>query len=115
MREKRQFKRKSISIDVIFDMSPDQRGFESKTKDISVGGICLISRKPLSVDNVMNFKFTIPDTEKKIEVSGEVVWTEKPEDEKDDRYYSGIEFVQIDETDKDLISKYVDGATFIGT
>ncbi len=114
MKEKRQFKRKPISIDVIYDMSPEQRQPDSKTKDISEGGICLISMSPLPVDRIMDFKFTIPDADKKIEVAGKVVWTEKSDNQKDDRYCSGIQFVRIDNADRDLIGKFVDGATFIG-
>jgi c-di-GMP-binding flagellar brake protein YcgR len=114
MKEKRQFRRKPIAIDVVYDMSSDQMVLDSKAKDISVGGICLVSRKQLVVDKIMDFKFTIPDSEKKIQISGKVVWTEKSTGSKDDCCYSGIQFVRIDNADRDLIGKFVDGATFVG-
>ena len=114
MKEKRQFRRKPISIDVSCDIRPESKGLETWTKDMSAGGICLVSREALDVDRIIDFTFTIPDTGKQIEVSGKVMWIEKSTVALDNFFYSGIQFMKIDERDRDLISKYVDGATFTG-
>jgi len=112
MNEKRNFKRRPITIDVNCDMSADQKGFDPSTKDISVGGICLISKKAFPIGKIIEFKFAIPDFDKTIEVSGRIVWNEIVKNEKEEIFYNGIQFVRIESEDRDLIGKYVDGATF---
>jgi len=114
MKEKRRFTRREISLDVLYDVSSELKGIGSWTKDISAGGICVISKAALTVDKIMDFEFTIPEMEKKLKASGKVVWVEKVADSKKGSYYNGIEFINLDPVDKDLIAKFVDGATFHG-
>jgi c-di-GMP-binding flagellar brake protein YcgR len=114
VKEKRQFKRRQILIDVSCDIQAGAKGIGSSTKDISAGGICLVSKELFEVDNIMEFRFVIPDTEKAIQITGKVMWIEKSSVHTDRFYYSGIEFMDIDDIDRDLIAKFVDGETFLG-
>ena len=113
MSERRKYKRKLIKLNVEFDMSSDQRWFESESRDLGAGGICLITRDAISIGKSFDLKFYIPDKEKPVKVIGKVMWNEKVEDEKITAFYNGIQFTRIDKADKMLILKFVESATFV--
>ncbi|MBN2532672.1 MAG: PilZ domain-containing protein [Spirochaetales bacterium] len=112
MRERRKYTRKLIKLDVVYDMSTDQRWSESTARDIGAGGICLITKDAISIGKSFDLKFFIPDMDKPIKVIGKVMWNEKAGDETENQYYNGIEFIKIHSDDKELIMKFVESATF---
>lgn len=113
MNDKRQYKRKKITINVDYDISREQKWLDSTASDISAGGMCLVSRKPMKVDSSMKLKFIIPDSDTPIFVSGKVVWNEKFLKKNNDEYfYNGVEFTRIESNDRALINKYVESTTF---
>ena len=113
MQEKRKYKRKKITIDVDYDISKDQKWFDSTSLDISAGGMCLVSREPLQVDSSVKLKFIIPDSDKPLFVTGVVIWNEKfLKKNNNTSYYNGIKFTRIDAEDRAFINKYVESTTF---
>jgi hypothetical protein len=80
------------------------------SKDISAGGLRLVTYKQLTAGDELNIEFTIPPY-KIIEVRGLVKWVSKTEMVGDDRvivkYHSGIEFLDISDEERDLINKFV--------
>ncbi|MBN1697475.1 MAG: PilZ domain-containing protein [Spirochaetales bacterium] len=113
VKDKRRYRRRFISLNVAYDMSPEQRWLESTTRDIGAGGICLITTSPIEVGKVVDIKFHIPDEQKPVKVSGKIVWNEEYKEGGGGKFYNGIQFIRIDEADRDLIGKYVDSATFL--
>jgi c-di-GMP-binding flagellar brake protein YcgR len=108
VKEKRRYKRRFISLNVEYDISSDQRWLESQTKDIGAGGICLITTSPILVGKEVDIKFHIPDEQKPVKVVGRIVWNEG----KEGSFYNGIQFIRINDSDRELIGKFVDSATF---
>lgn len=112
MRERRKYTRKLIKLDVVYDMSTDQRWLESQARDIGGGGICLITKDAIPIGKSFDIKFSIPDKEKPIKVIGKVMWNEKAENESESIFYNGIKFINIHKDDRELIMKFVESATF---
>ena len=112
MGERRKYKRKLIKLDVEYDMSSDQRWLESQSRDIGAGGICLITKDAIEIGKSFDMKFYLPDQEKPVKVIGKVMWNEKIDNEGSAAFYNGIQFIRINKTDKELIMKFVDSATF---
>jgi c-di-GMP-binding flagellar brake protein YcgR len=80
------------------------------SKDISGGGVRLVTYKKLTVGDELQMEFTIPPY-KLIEVRGQVRWVIETEMVGDDRiivkYNSGIEFLDMSDENRDLVNKFV--------
>jgi Tfp pilus assembly protein PilZ len=65
-----------------------------KTKDISSGGICITTEgEPLEKEDFYKLSFTLPGEEEKLEVKGQVVWTNKYSAGITELYDNGIVFI----------------------
>jgi 5-methylcytosine-specific restriction endonuclease McrBC GTP-binding regulatory subunit McrB len=109
MKERRKTERINLNIDVECDMSEYQKWVEAKTRNLSESGICLITGDALTMDSLLELKFTLPDSPP-IKVTGRVVWNEFSLN--DNFYLSGIEFTDITDETLRFIQKYVSAATF---
>ncbi len=77
------------------------------SQNLSEGGLFINTKNPLSVGEVLDLKFSLPDVEKVFQVKGEVRWV--IEDEKDGLMRGmGIAFKDLDEDDKKLIQSYIE-------
>ncbi|MFH1263320.1 MAG: TIGR02266 family protein [Pseudomonadota bacterium] len=78
--------------------------YENAT-NISEHGIFIETDKPMDPGTMIELQFTSPDTEKKIEVLGEVAWANPLRPQKKDNYNPGmgIRFVNLNEIDKEMI------------
>jgi c-di-GMP-binding flagellar brake protein YcgR len=110
MKERRQYKRTDITIDVEYNMSRQQSWFEAGTRNISCRGICLITRASLLPGSVLHLRFKLPDSSRRIDVTGRVIWEDYVIE--NDHYIIGIQFTEINQSDIELIGKFVDNATF---
>ncbi|MGE5279896.1 MAG: PilZ domain-containing protein [Deltaproteobacteria bacterium] len=114
MEEKRRFPRLGIAVDVQWERAPEAGNPDSNvTKDISAGGICLIVYEEVSVGDLLNLRFTLP-TGRTVQALGRVVWVapfEFSSDRERPRRDAGIEFVHIEEEDRQEIAKFVFLAT----
>jgi uncharacterized protein (TIGR02266 family) len=64
--------------------------FSEYAHNISEGGMCIETRKPLTVGTDTTLAFTMPESETPIKVKGEVVWTGEKE--------MGLKFKEVDES-----------------
>lgn len=112
MNDKRQFKRKKVTLNVDYDISATQKWLDSTSSNISEGGMCLTTKKPLKVGSAIKLKFLIPDSERPVNVQGTIVWNEAFKAGKHEHYYNGIQFDKVFNDDRDLITKYVENTTF---
>jgi c-di-GMP-binding flagellar brake protein YcgR len=110
MKERRQYKRTNITIDVACNMSRQQSWFEAGTRNICCRGICLIARASLTPGSVLHLRFKLPDLSRRIDVTGKVIWEDYVIE--NDQYIIGIQFTEINQADIELIGKFVDNATF---
>jgi c-di-GMP-binding flagellar brake protein YcgR len=110
MDERRKYKRVDIEIDVDYQISKRQEWLRGTMKNLSGGGICLISKKSYGLSNQLCLRFRVPDSNSMIEISGNVVWEDFDMDH--DFYSIGIEFMSAVEKDRALIEKYIEHETF---
>lgn len=110
MEERRKFVRLDLNTMVEWEKTGrDESAGESKTKNISGGGICLIMDGVINVGDTLNLKINLP-TLKTIQAKGKIVWVDDFEiigDRKEKRYEAGIEFIDIDVKDRQEINKFV--------
>jgi Tfp pilus assembly protein PilZ len=99
-------------LHIEYDISSNQRWLESQTRDIGAGGICLITASPIPVGKEVDIKFHIPDEENPVKVVGRIVWNEAIDEGAEGSFYNGIQFIRIKDSDRELIGKFVDSATF---
>lgn len=79
-----------------------------KTVDISQGGICFISRKPLKTDSEIEIKLELLKNKKTIYAQARVSWIKKLDrvpGKDTDQYKVGIEFIHMDSADKRLLTE----------
>ena len=112
----RAFPRLSLACDIEFSISQEKTGAAavdssltvvSKTRDISKGGICLITYEPLVKGDILDLKFTLGSEKKVIEATGRVAWTQTFEIGNQKGYDNGIEFIDIPDEYRDIIEKYI--------
>ena len=108
--ERRQDKRINLVIDVKYNMSTYQDWLVTKIRNLSTGGICLLTKDYIPVGLIFDLVFLIPETPKQIEVSGEIIWNELNMD--NEYYTNGVKFLTLKNEDKELIGKYIDNTTF---
>lgn len=127
MKEMRAFPRLSLSCDIEYSMNTtflkttigaqpklstadtteQQKTVISKTKDISLGGICLITSSPLKIGDILNLSIRLKGFIKPIEAVGKVVWTQTFEIGGQKGYDNGIKFIEITETYKGILEKFI--------
>lgn len=108
--ERRRFPRLSVAVDIQYRIIPDAIAYETgATANISAGGICLIIYEALNVGSVLELNIYLPDGQPIIKAKGRIVWIRPFNVAKDkkERFDSGIEFLDINESDKKRIDNYV--------
>ena len=109
--ERRRFPRLITSADVeytILEKKPLQEK-DTVSKNISAGGICLIVYEKIEPGSILDLKIRLEDINYVALVKGRVVWNSyfTFDADKKARYDLGIEFIEINESDRQKISKYV--------
>ena len=111
--ERRKFLRLNALVDVVYNkVSPSQKVEVSLTKNISKGGICLITYEELKVSDNLDLNIYLPENKIPVHVIGRVAWVKDfiicniPNGK---RFDVGIEFLTITEEDQKKIDKYVFG------
>lgn len=75
--------------------------------NISAGGMFLITQDPYPPGTTFRISFGLPPHEKTVEATGRVVWS-RPQKENPERQPGmGIEFLEIDEQDRERIREFV--------
>lgn len=112
--QRRQFVRLDISVGVKFGIlwapepfdGPTPIMFEVKTRDISGGGLALVTEIRLMPKTQLDMVIDLP--EKRISAVGEVVQIHQVEtDGEISRYWLGVRFIGIDKSDREFIIKFI--------
>jgi len=79
------------------------------TENIGGGGIRILASEALEVDTLLSLKIYLSSAQAPIEVKGRIVWVEPSSflDKQGQKHYDvGIEFVEIDNKNRQAILKY---------
>jgi c-di-GMP-binding flagellar brake protein YcgR len=113
MKEKREYVRLDLNVRVdwkkISETSDPAEEFTDKTKNISVGGLCLIVNEKLNVGDSLQIALELP-SKKIIDMEGRVMWINEYEifgKEEEQFYDVGIEFMNISKDEREEIKEFV--------
>src|SRR3989338_2911418 len=109
--ERRKFLRLNINVDIRFSLVKDTVQIERKSKsvNISAGGICIMTGEPLKAGDLLKLEIILPENPPLVQAIGKVAWVKSFSylDENVQRYDVGVEFVEIDEHERQRVNKYV--------
>ncbi len=74
------------------------------SKDISEGGICLITEEPMTMGKIFTLGFTLPGESAKIQLFGKVAWT-RPAGA--NHHENGISFWDVDPTVGERVTSFL--------
>ncbi len=77
---------------------------EAQTKNISIGGVCMVLPHKISEGNVIRVEIPIESAQQPIKAFCEVQWCKPSEKEK---YEVGLSFIALKEEDAELLSTFV--------
>lgn len=105
--EKRRFLRLTTPLELSYILSGDDRVYKAVTKDLSALGLRFVSQKELQPETTVDITLYIPNLKNPIHVTGKVVWQRRQSLEDNAPYDIGVEFVQIEEDNKNTFLKYL--------
>lgn len=108
--ERRRVERYSIILDIKYTV--DRAFKESKTKDISKKGICLMLDEKLEERSPISIEIKIDSVKRPIRAKGRVIWSREAPDEKSGGqkrlFHTGVEFTRfIDPLNKKRLFDYI--------
>lgn len=105
--EKRQFQRISNAIQVKYEVidSKSKIPLTSYTRDISAGGFLIRLNSPLPINTVIKLKFFIEESGGFIPAEAKIVRVDEVVEGK--VYEAGVQLININEKDVELLFKYV--------
>ena len=105
MADKRKFRRVKVPFPVECNLLPkQQRYFSTVSKDLSLGGVKILSDFFLPRGNFI--KMTINLVDRVVDVKAKVAWCNK--ERVSYRYSVGLEFVEINEPKRKTLSTFLD-------
>lgn len=111
--ERRKFPRIVREIIVRYKiLSTPEKQLDAETKNISGGGVCLVTREKMELETVVAMEIKFPHMNRAILTTAQVIWCSEsklgPSPAGHTKFDNGIEFMQISETDRQQIIKYVE-------
>lgn len=108
MREKRRFIRFEISLKVNYIVQKEPKTEKTGiTKDVSAGGIQLLTEEQLSTGSRVDLKIFIPEALNPAHLNGIVMWSREVSAGKRLSYGAGIEFGEVEEDNKNTFLKFL--------
>ena len=108
--ERRHFSRLAASVDVNYSLleKKQDKNIKAVSKNIAAGGICIIAYEQLKTGSVLELNINIAEINRTVKAKGKVIWnSEFTVGQDQPRYDVGVEFVEISDSDRQLISQYV--------
>lgn len=109
VKEKRRYPRLNINVNVEYSVLETSESVAGNTKNISAGGICLIVYEDIKPGTILKLQIYLPDNHNPIQATGKVVWRSKVEvvADKRVRFDTGIEFLDIKDSDRNIIAQHI--------
>ncbi len=107
--ERRRFIRLEIPIEVkyVIEEDPNQARKRVATKDLSCDGLRFISGEKVDEGSVIDLNLTVPGAANPIHIKGKTIWSRKVSTEDTAPFEVGVEFMQIEEDNKNTFLKYL--------
>ena len=107
--EKRAFRRIRIACKLSIIFNERQLIFNSHTEDLSAGGMMVIIEEGFPLATVVGLELFLWHEAGPIKCKGEIVWVNEitPKETKPRLFNTGIKFIEISDSDKEEIAKFV--------
>jgi len=105
--EVRHFPRAAYNV-TIKTFLPENKIESSQTIDVSLGGVCFVTKRLLKTDSQMRLSLELPKNKTTICVRARVAWIQKMQPlpgQAGDRYKVGLEFIGLKNKDRKILSK----------
>ena len=115
MVEKSEDRRRFPRFNLLVDVAVTKRASAEKeqmlpSKNISQGGVCLISTEKPNMGDLMDLKIRLPGVKDEIKTIGKVSWIKELSigaSQKTTRFEMGLEFIGLNDPTFQLINKYL--------
>jgi Tfp pilus assembly protein PilZ len=108
--ERRRYSRLPGTMVEYFPLGKNNLKKSSFTENVSPVGICFLTDEKIEVDTILSLRIHLPNSKDALEAKGKVIWTNVSaflSVEKASHYDVGVEIIEIDETDRVKIEKYI--------
>jgi len=105
--ERRRYLRLNVPVEIEYALPSSDRRCSTTTKDISAFGIKFLSQDKLQVNALLEITLRLPNTQNPVHVTGRVAWLKRAGSEDNSPCDIGIEFVKIEEDNKNTFLKYL--------
>jgi len=102
--EQRQYIRRNAHLQVRYRYPETQEWLVNITKDISAGGILLVTEQEFSVDDYLELEIELPGINEPIKTAGKIVRVKQLI--KDKLYENGIKFAEINSEHRQIINRF---------
>lgn len=110
VKERRKYLRLQAVVEVNYKIIGKPGTVEVSSKNISAGGLCVVTDNELSSDTPLQLEIKIPDLKAPIQAIGRIVWQNKiatGNTKSVGQFETGIEFTGISDFDRFNINRYV--------
>ena len=109
--DKRQFPRFNLLVDVAVNKrNSSEKENILPSKNISQGGVCIVSFTQPTMGDIMNLKIRLPGFKDEIKTMGKVVWIKEVSFgslQKTKRFEVWLEFIGLNDSTFEMINKYL--------
>lgn len=107
--EKRGFPRANVACKISVVSGERLLIFSSHTENIGAGGIRVIIEEKIEYSTAVDLDLFLLDKEKPLKCKGQIVWINeiKPTENKPRLFDTGIQFIEISDSDRRQIRKFV--------
>ena len=109
-KERRNYARLKATVEVKYLVIGKPGTIQVSSKNISAGGLCIVTEEQLTAETPLQLKIKLPDIKDPIRALGKAVWQKKFEAAGENpRVYfdTGIEFTGISDFDRFNLNRYV--------
>lgn len=102
---KRKFPRIRVNLEVEYSIEDDS--FKEHLVNMSMGGVFIKTDNPVYVDTILDLKFSLPGLDRKIEITGKVMWASLYHPDDPTPPGMGILFTNTGKEDKRILEEYI--------
>ncbi|MBI4003906.1 MAG: PilZ domain-containing protein [Candidatus Omnitrophica bacterium] len=108
--EQRRFIRITSRLTAIVKIVKTGKIKRALTRDVSAGGICVVTEEILEPGTALEVELKLPDREAPVRFLGEVAWSRPigptPKSYENPTEETGVKFISIDPNDRTLLMQY---------
>jgi c-di-GMP-binding flagellar brake protein YcgR len=105
--ERRKFIRLEVPVELKYIVEGDPTRKEVTTKDLSCEGLRFITEQGINEGTSLELNLIIPNASNPVHINGKVVWARKITTEDSSPFEVGVEFVKIEEDNKNTFLRYL--------